>query len=344
MYQSQLFSEDEINKEAHRLLESLKQLNWTFEICKDIAPVTLEINKLKKEKDVVILAHSYQTPDIIFGISDHKGDSYGLSKAAQQAKESTILFAGVHFMAETAKILNPEKQVLISDPNAGCSLSESITGEDVRVLKKKFPGVPVVTYINTSAEVKAETDIIVTSANAPKIIRKLKEEGHNKLIFLPDKLMGKNLKNSFPDIEFIGWDGVCIVHEEFTQEKVHFYRNQFGEDLQILVHTECAPEVVSEANLAGGTGDMIRFIEENPDKKKLMLVTECGLTDRLRIEYPDREFVGTCNLCPYMKKITLYNILETLKNPKKENIIELDEELRLKALRSIKNMFKYTES
>lgn len=337
------FSVEELNNEANRLLDSLKHLNWTFDICKDIAPLTLEINQLKKEKNVTILAHSYQSPDIIFGVSDHKGDSYGLSKVAQEVNESIILFAGVHFMAETAKILNPNKQVMISDPNAGCSLSESITGKDVVALKEKYPGIPVVTYINTSADVKAETDIIVTSANAPKIIQSLINEGHKKIIFLPDKLMGLNLMNKFPEIEFINWEGICIVHEEFTQKKVHYFREQFGEDLQILVHTECAPEVVSEANLAGGTGDMIRFIEDNPEKKKFMLVTECGLVDRLRIEYPDREFVGTCNLCPYMKKITLYNILETLKNPQKENIIELDENVRLKALKSIEKMFEYAE-
>ena len=338
-----LFSEEEINIEAERLFKSLKHLQWPLDVCRDIADLTLEINRLKKEKNIVILAHSYQTPDIIYGIADHKGDSYGLSKVAQQVKADGILFAGVHFMAETAKILNPEKDVFISDIHAGCSLAESITAEDVKKLKREFPGIPVVSYINTSAAVKSETDIIVTSANAPKIIRALQAEGHNKLIFLPDKLMGSNLKHMFPEIEFIGWDGVCIVHQEFSKEKVHFYREQFGEDLQILVHTECAPEVVSEANLAGGTGDMIRFIKENPDAKKLMLVTECGLVDRLKVEFPDREFVGTCNLCPYMKKITLHNILETLRDPKPENVVTLDESLRVRALQSIQKMFEYAE-
>ena len=338
-----LFSEDEINTEALRLFENLKHLQWTYDICHDIADITLEINKLKKEKNIVILAHSYQTPDIIFGISDYKGDSYGLSKYAQNTKADGILFAGVHFMAETAKILNPDKLVYISDVHAGCSLSESITGEDVRQLKKQHPGIPVVTYINTSADVKAETDIIVTSANAPKIISTLEKEGHKKLIFLPDKLMGANLRKMFPNIEFIEWNGVCIVHQEFSKEKVHFYREQFGEDLHILVHTECAPEVVSEADLAGGTTDMMRYIKNNPSAKKLMLVTECGLVDRLRIEFPDREFVGSCNLCPYMKRINLHNILETLREPKPENIVDVKEPIRSKALLSIQKMFEYSE-
>ena len=340
---SALFSEEELNAEAARLYENLKNLQWSLDVCRDIADLTLEINLLKKKKNIVILAHSYQTPDIIYGIADHKGDSYGLSKTAQQVKAKGILFAGVHFMAETAKILNPEKDVFISDRNAGCSLAESITAEDVKKLKKEHPGIPVISYINTSAAVKAETDIIVTSSNAPKIIRTLESEGHKKLIFLPDKLMGSNLKNMFPNIEFIGWDGVCIVHKEFSKEKVHFYREQFGNDLHILVHTECAPEVVSEANAAGGTGDMINYIKENPNAKKIMLVTECGFVDRLKVDFPDREFVGSCNLCPYMKKITLWNILETLRSPKPENIITLDETLRINALKSIQQMFKYTE-
>ncbi|MFW9993544.1 MAG: quinolinate synthase NadA [Candidatus Odinarchaeota archaeon] len=335
-----VFSDQEIKQEATRLHEELGKLDWSFDSCLDIAPLTLEINRLKKERNIVILAHSYQSPDIIFGISDFKGDSYGLSKIAQEVDVDGILFAGVYFMAETAKMLNPEKTVFISDKTAGCSLSESITAEDVRGLKNQHPGVPVVTYINTSADVKAESDIIVTSANAPRIIEEL---GVNKIIFIPDKYMTANLRDRFPDIEFVSWNGRCIVHEEFSVEKVHFYREQFGEDLHILVHTECAPEVVAEADLAGGTGDMIKYIKNNPDAKKLMLVTECGMTDRLRVEFPDREFVGSCNLCPYMKQITLNNILETLRELRPCNDVQVPEETREKALTAIERMFELTE-
>ncbi|MHA2298576.1 MAG: quinolinate synthase NadA [Candidatus Hodarchaeales archaeon] len=334
------FSDQEINQEAMRLHDHLGKLDWPLDVCQDIAPLTLEINHLKKERNVVILAHSYQTPDIIFGVSDFKGDSYGLSKVAQTINADVILFAGVYFMAETAKILNPEKTVLIPDNKAGCSLSESITADDVRWLKDKHPGVPVVTYVNTSADVKAESDVIVTSANAPRIIKALETK---RIIFIPDKYMTANLRDVFPDIEFISWDGRCIVHEEFNGEKIRFYREQYGEDLHVLVHTECAPEVVGEANMAGGTSNMINYIENNPNAKKIMLVTECGLTERLRVEFPNREFVGSCNMCPYMKQISLDNILETLRNPQPRNIVEVDENKRIKALIALNRMFELTE-
>lgn len=333
------FTEDEILAETKRLLKHLAPLGWDFDICRDLAPLTLEINKLKEEKNIVILGHSYETPDILFGVADHKGDSFGLSKVAQEVEAEGILFAGVHFMAETAKILNPTKTVYLSDLGAGCSLAESITAEDVRRLKEQYPGVPVVTYINTSADVKAESDIIVTSANAPRILGVMETD---RVIFLPDKYMAANLAKEFPDKEFISWDGRCVVHEEFTGERVHFYRDQFGKDLHILVHTECAPEVVTEADLAGGTGDMIRYLQDNPQAQKLMLVTECGLVDRLRVEFPDRNFVGTCNLCPYMKRITLANILDTLRDPKPENIIEVEEGIRVRALDALNQMFVLT--
>ncbi|MHA1166178.1 MAG: quinolinate synthase NadA [Candidatus Hodarchaeales archaeon] len=334
-----VFSDQEIIREAKRLHESLGRIGWSLENCEMIAPDTLEINQLKEQSNTVILAHSYQTPDIIFGVSDFKGDSYGLSKIAQTTTADNILFAGVYFMAETAKILNPGKQVLVPF-RAGCSLSESITAEDVRFLKKKHPRTPVISYVNTSAEVKAESDVIITSANAYRIIPKL---GVKKLIFLPDKYMMANLSKRFPEIEFVSWNGACTVHEEFTGPEVHHYREIYGNDLRILVHTECAPEVVEESDLSGGTSDMIQFIENNPKAKNLMLVTECGLTERLRIEYPDRKFVGSCSICPYMKKINLMNILETLREPKDGNFVQVPEEIRKKAHVALERMFELSK-
>ena len=335
-----IFTIEQISNETKDLYNKLQHVGFTLEMCEEIAPITLEIKIWKKKRKAFILAHSYQTPEIIFGIADAKGDSYGLSKIAQKADAEVIVFCGVEFMAETAKILNPSKIVLLPSKEAGCSLSESITGEDVRKLKKQYPGVPVVTYINTSYEVKAESDVIVTSANAMQIIRKLNA---NEIIFLPDKLMAANLAQLIPEVKFITWNGKCIVHEAFSAENVYRFRKQFGNDLHILIHTECAPEVIELADLAGGTGDMIHYIKNHPEAKKIMLVTECGLTDRLKIEFPDREFVGSCNLCPYMKKINLYNILECLKKPTKNNIIEIPEEQRLRALKPIEKMFILTE-
>ncbi|OLS16519.1 MAG: Quinolinate synthase A [Candidatus Heimdallarchaeota archaeon LC_3] len=334
-----VLTEAEIEKEAKNLHNKLSSVGYDYEVCLDLAKLTLEIKYFKEKHNAIIVAHSYQTPDIIFGIADYKGDSYELSLVCQDTPAKIILFCGVVFMAETAKILNPQKTVLIPSQKAGCSLADSITGEDVKNLKKENPNIPVVTYINTKADVKAESDIIVTSANVRNIIENLNTD---ELIFIPDKYMTKNMENLYPDKKFIGWDGKCIVHEEFTVEKVDFYRKQLGKDLHILVHTECAPEVVGRADMAGGTGDMIRYIKSHPEAKKFFLVTECGLSERLKIEFPDREFIMQCNMCPYMKEITLDNILECLRNPKPENIIELPSNIISKAKKSLQKMFDYS--
>ena len=337
------FDKETLEAEAQRLFQSLKKVGFDLELCRDLAETTLEIKYWKNKRNAVILAHSYQTPDILFGIADFRGDSFYLAKKSQDLDADTIVFCGVEFMAETAKILNPNKTVLLPSPEAGCSLADSITAEDVKKLKRQFPNRPVVTYINTSAAVKAESDIIVTSANAPKIIRNLQDK---EIIFLPDKYMSRNLAKMVPEKTFLplnGWEGVCIVHEEFSKDNIVYYKKQFGDDLKILIHTECAPEVVEEADMAGGTGDMIRYIKEHPEIKKFMLVTECGLTERLKVEFPDREFVGTCNLCPYMKKITLDNVLQVLKDPKDYNIIEVDELTRKKALKALERMFELSK-
>jgi len=328
------FSEEEIQHEASRLLEKLSHRGWDRTDCEIIAPITLEINKLKREKNTVILAHSYQTPDIIFGVADYSGDSLGLSKRAAETDADTILFAGVVFMAETAKILSPEKTVIVPSVDAGCSLADGVTAEDVRMMREKYPGVPIVLYVNSNADVKAEVDICVTSANVEKIVNAMPED---KIIFLPDKNMANYLRK-VTDKEIIDWDATCIVHDNIRPESITEFRNDFGEDIIVLAHSECPPDVLDRVDLVGGTGDMISFIKENPEKKKYMLATECGLADRLAVEFPDREFLGSCVMCPYMKQNSLRNILQALKDPLPEQIIEIEPEIISKARNSIDKM------
>ena len=330
------FSDEEIDQETERLFSKLTHVNWSRPDCELIAPLTLEINKIKKEKNTVILAHSYQTPDIIFGVADFSGDSLGLSREAAKTEADTILFAGVVFMAETAKILSPHKTVIVPKIEAGCSLADSITGEDVRELRTKYPGIPIIAYVNTTADVKAEVDVCVTSANVLEIVNSIESD---KIIFLPDKNMADYIRKETGK-EVIDWEGLCIVHEEFNPESVIEVRDMF-DDIYVIAHSECPPEVLDKVDMIGGTTDMKNYIEANPDQIKLFLVTECGLSDRFAVEYPDREFYGTCSLCPYMKMNSLANILEALKNPTDEQIITLDEELMNKARGSLERMLEY---
>lgn len=314
----------EIRQETSRLLDKLAQTCYTEKDCENIAPLTLEINKLKKEQNAVIFAHSYQTPDIMYGVADYIGDSYGLSKIATEIQADKIIFCSVYFMGETAKILNPKKQVLVPTVS-GCSLAESITADNVKKLKQKHPGIPVVCYINTYAEVKAECDIICTSANALKVIESFDSD---EVIFVPDKLMGANLQK-LTNKKLILWDGTCTVHEEFNPTSILKLRRQYP-DAKILAHTECNPAVIDHADLAGSTSDILNYVK-NENANDVMLVTECGITDRVKTEFPEKNIVGTCNLCPYMKKIKLEDILKCLKNPSEDQIVEIDDEVRDKA-------------
>jgi quinolinate synthase len=334
--EKQPFIVTQIESETERLHDKLRHVGFNKGYCRLFAPLTLEIGRLKREKNAVILAHSYQTPDIIYGIADFAGDSYQLSKKAQETTAETIVFCGVQFMAETAKILNPNKKVLLPAINAGCSLADSITAKDVRTLKKQNPGVPVVTYINTSAEVKAETDVCCTSSNAVKIIEALPGK---KVIFLPDELMAKNLRNSTKK-EIISWKGRCIVHEDFKAWKLKNFRDKYS-GLKVLAHTECDPSVVAASDYAGGTNDMINYVKNTP-AANYMLITECGMTERMKVEFPEKEFIGMCGLCPYMKQTTLALVLQALKNPVKGQIIEIPEKTRSRAEKSIQKMFELT--
>lgn len=327
-------TEKELKGEAERLHAKLGNLGWSLETCRLYAPLTLEINRLKKEKNAVILAHSYQTPDIIYGVADAVGDSYGLSSKARETNADIIIFSGVRFMAETAKILNPGKKVYVPSLEAGCSLADDITAEDVRRLKRDHPGAPVVCYVNTSAEVKAESDVCCTSANAARIIRSFKE---NEIIFVPDEFMAKNLARETGK-KIIPWHARCVVHQDFDERKVEAMRKQFP-GIAVLAHSECPPAVAQSADMMGGTTDMERYVK-NSDAPLFMLVTECGLSDRLRSESPGKEFVGMCSLCPYMKKNSLAQILQLLVSPKKENEITMPLPVAAKAMRALERMFE----
>jgi len=295
-------------------------------------PLIEKINKLKKEKNAVILAHSYMTPEIYHCVADIVGDSLKLAKESQKAKADVIIMCGVHFMAETAKILNPNKKVLIPDMSAGCSLAESITGEDVRLLKQKYPGVPVVSYVNTSADVKAETDICCTSSNAVEIVESL---GVDKVIFLPDEYLGKNVAAQ-TKVKIITFHGTCIVHERFTPEEIREYRKNYP-GIVVLAHPECPPEVVAEADYTGSTSKMSNYVRDKQPKKVLM-VTECSMSDNVAIENPNVEMIKPCNLCPYMKKITLQGIYNSLTNGTDE--VKLTDAVMDKARLSIKRMIE----
>ena len=277
-----------------------------------IQPLIAEIEALKKERHAVVLAHNYMTPDIYHGVADLRGDSLALAHMAMETDADVIVMAGVHFMAETAKILNPAKTVLIPDLRAGCSLAESITGADVRLLRQRYPGVPVVTYVNTSADVKAESDICCTSGNAVAVVE---SQGKDRVIFLPDQYLGRWVASQ-TGVEVILWEGSCMVHERFTGEELRGYRAGHP-GIRIIAHPECPPDVLAEADFVGSTAGMISWVEKNRPPRVVM-VTECSMSDNVAAELPDVEFVRPCNLCPHMKRITLGGIAESLRHMRHE--------------------------
>jgi len=335
-----------LEAEAERLLKALLHVEcdphgrkWNLETCREIAPLTLEINRLKREKDAVILTHSYVEPEIVYGVGDFKGDSYHLSLMAKQAKAKTIVFAGVVFMAETAKILSPGADVIVPDRGSGCSLADSITGADVRRLKALYPGAAVVCYINSTAEVKAECDVCVTSGNVYAIVAKLPQR---RIVFVPDRLMAENIRGELArlgvDKEIISSDGTCMVHEEFTVAQIAEARAQFP-GLKVVSHPECTREVAAASDFVGSTGAMMRYVKATPAPYFLML-TECGLVGRLEVETPEKHFIGGCRLCPYMKLNSLEKVRDALAAPRPDQIVTLDEDLRRRAARCIDRMFE----
>ena len=315
----------EINHIYKRISKVIPNIEWDFH-----APYIKKINELKKKKNAVILAHNYQTPEIYHGVADIAADSLALALEAAKTKADIIVLCGVHFMAETAKLMNPNKKVLIPDMDAGCSLASSITGEDVRMLKEKYPGVPVVSYVNTSAEVKAESDVCCTSANAVKVVESL---GVDRVIFLPDHYLANYVQKN-TKVKIISWQGTCIVHEKFTGNQVNEIREQ-NPGIKIIAHPECPPDVISASDFAGSTSNMVNYVKEN-QPKKVLLVTECSMSDNIQIENPKVEFVKPCNLCPYMKKITLKKILECLE--KENNEIKIGNNIATRARKSVQRM------
>lgn len=310
----------------------------------EIALLTSQINKLKKEKDVVIPAHLYQRPEIIIGVSDFVGDSYKLAKDCTKVDSSNIVFCGVRFMAETAKILNPHKRVFIPVQEAGCSLSESITADDVVKLRERYPDAKVVSYINTTADVKAVSDVVVTSSSALKILSKLFER-HKRIIFVPDKYMARNfakILNKEIGKDIIVWDGVCIVHERFDVSLIKEYRKRYP-SLLVLAHSECPSEIIKEVDFMGSTSEMLNFIE-NTNASHYILLTECGLGELAITKFPNKNFIAMCRLCPYMKMINLENILTTVKDLPLEKEINLDEKVIRDAKRAIDMMFELSEA
>ncbi|MBI5210287.1 MAG: quinolinate synthase NadA [Elusimicrobia bacterium] len=333
-----------VEEEAARLRsKGLSDLGYKDAELERLGRLAAMIKSLKDERGAVIPVHVYQRPEIIHGIADFVGDSYKLSKLCGQAKAPFIVFCGVSFMAETAKILNPAKTVLLPSPEAGCSLSESITGAEIRLLKSQHPGAPVATYINTSAEAKAESDVIVTSANARRILERLYGE-HEKVVFLPDMLMGQNLARQLgkkPGRDIILWKGTCIVHDSFDAASVSLCRGMYP-GVKILAHAECSPGLVSTVDFVGGTGDMLRYIESTP-APFYMLVTECGLGELARSRFPEKRFVPMCRLCPYMKSVTLERVLKALESPARANVVEVDPRVQDRARKALERMFELAE-
>ncbi len=295
------------------------------------APYIAAINELKRQRNAVVLAHNYQTPEIFHGVADFVGDSLALAQQGAKTDADVIVLAGVHFMAETAKILSPEKTVLIPDPQAGCSLAASITADDIRLLRQRYPGVPVVTYVNTSAAVKAESDICCTSANAVAVVESLRVD---RVIFLPDEFLGKYVASQ-TDVQIILWKGHCEVHERFTGKELRTYRTAQGDGVEILAHPECPPDVLAEADFVGSTAAMIRHVGE-ARPRRVVMVTECSMSDNVAVEYPDVEFIRPCNLCPHMKRITLPKILRSLQTM--ETQVKVDPEIGQRARLAVERM------
>ena len=294
------------------------------------APYIYRINELKKQQDAVILAHNYQPVEIFHGVADYTGDSLGLARKASETDAETIVMCGVEFMAETAKLLNPQRRVLLPSDEAGCSLAESIDAEDVAELRRRHPDAPVVTYVNTSAEVKAASDICCTSSNAVEIVESVADE---RVILIPDDYLASWV-DAQTDLEVVNWEGTCVVHEDFHTDDIEALRRQYP-GISVAAHPECSPEVQSEADVVGSTSNLIAYVEQNAPEQ-VALITECTMSDNISVRFSETEFLQPCSLCPYMKQITLDQTLAALQGEGLE--IEVDEETARRARRAVERM------
>ena len=334
---------------AEELYDKLRdvKINGSFcayspEKCASLVPMINAINELKKTRNAVILAHSYVAPEIVYGVADFTGDSYALSKDAMGTTASTIVFAAVRFMGETAKILNPDKEVLIPGRDSGCTLADAVTGEQVRALRARYPDHAFICYINTTAEVKAECDVCVTSSNVYDIVERYPND---KILFLPDKLMGMNLREEMArrgvDKTIELYEGTCYVHEQYDPEMVRYMRMKFP-GLEVVSHPECSVPVAGTSDYVGSTSQILSHVGKSRSDTFLVL-TECGLINRLEAEHPGKRFVGACTLCKYMKSNTLADILRVLVKPGPGDRVEIDPDVRRRAQHCIEEMFRYTE-
>lgn len=323
--------DDEVERSTGHIYPKVEKLvteaEWRL-----YAPYIHRINRLKKERDAVILAHNYQRIEIFHGIADYTGDSLGLARKAKETDAETIVMCGVEFMAETAKLINPDRRVLLPSDEAGCSLAESITPEDVEALRADHPDTPVVTYVNTSAAVKAASDICCTSSNAVEVVEAIADD---RAILVPDDYLAGYVASQ-TDIEIVNWEGTCVVHEDFRTSDIEALRRQYP-DIAVAAHPECSPEVQSAADVVGSTSNLIGFVEENRPER-VALITECTMSDNISIRFSETDFVQPCSLCPYMKSITLEQTLDALRGDAIE--IEIEPDTARKARRSVERMFE----
>jgi quinolinate synthase len=323
---------ERMTRAQDRLTDRIPAEEWAM-----LAPLIEEIEELKRQRNAVVIAHNYMTPDIYHSVADIVGDSLNMARDGAATDADVIVLAGVHFMAETAKILSPEKTVLIPDLAAGCSLAESITAEEILALKRAFPGVPVVTYVNTSAAVKAVSDVCCTSANVVAVVESL---GAPRVLLLPDRFLARNVALQ-TKVEILTWaPGSCEVHERFTAAEMHEIRTDYGQDIAILAHPECPTEVTASADFVGSTNAMAKYIASS-GKKRIALITECSMADNLAVEFPDVEWVRPCNLCPHMKRITLANIRDALLLDQFE--VDVPAAVRVDAKRALDRMLEMSK-